>query len=375
MVTSVSIRPESVMFFFYVLAAYSFIHWIDNQSIKYYMLVFISTALTLLCKISAINIGIFFILIILINKGWKFLLKPNVILLGVLCIIPSILWYSYSHRFYLLYGNSLGLSNEYAWIGWDFFTNPYFIIGIIRQELIHVWTFSGPLIVFLALITTKIIKKQTIIFPLCWLISVGIFYLITSRTTADSWASSYHIFSIPSVSMLLGISVIEIYDKHFPLMKLRNKPSIDNSSYMRSRLIITGLFLLVSFYAGYSLKYLDWKNSTLFEPAKFYACRNSLSDVIPQGSLILVSGGSCTDNDNYPVAYNSSYFFYWLDRKGYNICNEEQSLENIINFKEKGAEFFVAETSEMKKVQGFEEIMKNRFNIMLECDGIILFKL
>ena len=166
-----SIRPEPVMFFFYICSGYTFIRWLDSTSKKYYLLAILFTALALLSKLPAANIGIFFILVILMKKHWKFLFTPEVLILGLLSVIPSILWYSYCHRFYVLYGNSMGLSNEYAWIGWDFFTNPHFIIGIVKIELNNVWTLSGPLIVILALIFTKLIKRESTLLVICWLAS------------------------------------------------------------------------------------------------------------------------------------------------------------------------------------------------------------
>ena len=128
------------MFFFYVCSGYTFIRWLDDESNKLTIgnsIIF--TALALLCKITAANIGIFYLLLIIVKKGWRFLYKPKVLIFGVLSIIPSVLWYSYGYQFYVLYGNSLGLSNEYPWIGWDFFTSRNFISGLIRLEILNVW--------------------------------------------------------------------------------------------------------------------------------------------------------------------------------------------------------------------------------------------
>jgi hypothetical protein len=374
MITSNSIQPESVMFFFYIFAVFQFIRCVDSHFGKYYFSTIILTSLALLCKITAINIGILFILIIIINKGWRFLFKPKVILLGVLSIMPSIIWYTYSHRFYTQYGNSLGLSNEYAWVGLDFFTNSYFIKGIIKQELIHVWTYSGAVIFLLALVSTKIIKKRSIIFPACWLVAVAIFYFIASRTTADIWAYYYHIFSVPTASMILGISVTEVYDKYSPMMKLNWKTSASILDFIKSRLIISALILLVFFYLAFNFRYLIRTKYNVFKTSEYYECRDRLSNLIPRGSLILVSGGICSDG-KYPVAYNASYFFYWLDRKGYSICVDDQSIESVLAFKAKGAVFYIAETQSMEQKQRFEGLMRNRFNVIFECNGIILFKL
>jgi uncharacterized membrane protein len=375
MVTSNSIQPESLMFFFYVGAAFAFIHWLDSQSYKYYLYTIIFSALALLCKITAINIGILFLLTIIFKKGWSFLIKPKVILLGILCIIPSILWYSYGHRFYLLYGNSLGLSNEYAWVGWDFFASFFFVRGILDMEIANIWTYSGMLILFLAVISTKLIKNPSIIFPFFWLIAVGVFYIITSRTSSDSWAFYYHIFSVPSASMLLGISVIEIYDKYSPFLKKGQKLSLQKIKFIKGQLVIFLLFLLVSVYLIEDIKYLIQTKHERIKKSEYFACKDRLSEIIPPGSLILVSGGKCRDQDNYPVAYNKSYFFYWLDLKGYNICLENQSVENVLKYKEKGINFYIAETGALNRRKGMEELFRKRFKTVFECNGIILFKL
>jgi len=375
MIISNSIQPESAMFFFYLGAAYYFIRCIDTQLEKYYAPAIIFTALALLCKITAMNIGILFILIIIIKKGWRWLLKPKVILLGVLSVLPSFIWYLYSHSFYTHYGNSLGMSNEYAWAGWDFFTNPYFIKGIFRQEMVHVWTYSGAFIILLALVSTKILFNKKLIFPVCWLIAAVIFYVVGARTTADIWAYYYHIFSVPSASMLLGISVIELYDKYFPMLKLKWNPSVIISDFIKSRLIFLVLFLLTLSYMTFNFRYLIRTKPNVFKTSEYYDCKKILSDLIPQGSLLLVTGGICNDKDNYPVAYNASYFFYWLDRKGYNICEGDQSIENIESFKAKGAEFYIAEVEAMKQAKGFEDKMRKSFKIEFEGNGIVLFKL
>ena len=96
---------------------------------------------------------------------------------------------------------------------------------------------------------------------------------------------------------------------------------------------------------------------------------------IPHGSLILASGGICKDNKGYPVAYNASYFFYWLNMKGYNICTEDQSLENIISYKKKGVTFFIAEESSLQKKSGLEKQLEKSLKTVLKCNGIILFEL
>lgn len=377
MVLSNTIQPESMMFFFYICSAYTFIRWIDSQSKRDYILAIIFTALAILCKLTAAHIGIMFVLLIIIKKEWRFLLKPKILIFGLLSLLPSILWYSYCHQFYLNYGNSLGISNEYAWVGWDFFTDRYFISGIIKNELLNVWTYGGPIIILLGIIFTKIIKKESTLIAICWLVAASVFYVIASRTTADSWAFYYHIFSIPAASILLGSSVIEVYNKFSPWLNLRKKTIIIRLSFIKSISIISLLLLSVSYFVIYSLKYEHeaQTKTAVFKTSEFYSCKSILLEKIPRGSLILASGASCKDDKGYPVAYNSSYFFYWLNMKGYNICTEDQSLESIMSFKKKGCKFFIAEIRALERKPGFENDLKKTFKPILECNGIILFEL
>ena len=339
-VMSNAIQPESVMFFFYLCSGYTFIRWLDSGSKKYYLLAIIFTALALLCKITAANIGILFLLLIIFKKGWKFLFKPEVLILGVLSIMPSILWYSYCHKFYVLYGNSLGISNEHAWMGWDFFTKPDFIAGIVKNELFNVWTLSGPFIVILALVFTKLIKRESTLLAICWLASVSFFYMIAARTTSQGWAYYYHIFSIPAVSILLGSSVIELYDKYFPNLNLKKKIMINRATIVKSRTIILFLILFVSYFIISCFIYLIKTKSTVFQTSGSYICKDSLMKIIPQKSLLLTIGGFSRSKAGYPLAYNASHFFYWLDRKGYNISIEDLSIKNILLFRTRGVTFF-----------------------------------
>lgn len=375
MIISVAIQPESVMFFFYICSVYTFVRWLESGSRLYYVPSILFTALALLCKITAANIGILFLVLIIIKKGWKFLFTPKVLIHGTLSILPSIFWYSYGYKFYALYGNSLGLSNESPWIGWDFFTSPHLITGLIKIELFNIWRKSGFLIIVLALIFTKLIKRESFIFGLCWLSSVYLFYVITSRTTAEYWAWYYHIFSIPAASILLGSAVFEIYNKYIPLLNFNRKVIIFGASVFKSATIIILLFLFVSYFLVSCFKYLIIGKPAVFQTSQYYSCKEGLKQIIPPNSLLLITGGNGKDKLGYAHAADISYFYYWLGCKGYSIHVEDLSLKNILSYKTKGVPYFLAEEVKLQAMPGLEEELKRNLNPIFECNGCILFKL
>jgi hypothetical protein len=370
---SVAIQPEPLMFFFYVCSAFAFIRWMDNDSKKFYWLAIVFTALALLCKITAGNIGILFLILITNRKGWKFLYKPKVLLMSTLMILPSIIWYSYGHRFYALYGNSLGISNEDALIGPDFFTNRKLISGLIRNELVNVWTYAGPFIIFLALAFTNVIKKESFRLGILWFTTASIFYIIASRTTGEDWAWYYHIFSVPSACILLGSAVAELSNKY--LTNINFVRNINTSAKTKKQIVVVLLALSVSFFFALSFLYLVKNKSTLYQPSKFYACKEKLKQNIPENSLILTNGEHGQDEFGNPMAYQIAYFFYWLNRKGYSIRFENLSLKNILVFKKKGASYFVAEKEKLSRVPGLIDELRRNFKTIVECNDCILFKL
>ncbi|MGC4100553.1 ArnT family glycosyltransferase [Ferruginibacter sp.] len=371
MVMANAIQPESTMFFFYVCAGYTFLRWLDSASQKYFWLAVVSTALALLCKVTSANIGLMFLIMMIYKKGWKFLFKPQLILFGVLTVLPAALWYYYCHKFYLQYGNSLGLSNEYAWIGMDFFTSPRFILGIIHNEDHHVWTKAGPFIAILGLLFTDLRKKESTVLSIAWLTAALAFYLMAVRTTSDDWAYYYHIFSIPAAAILMGSAVVALYNRYMPVLKAGANKALAVKGWL-----IMGAFALLSCYfllatGKYALKIKPLS----FQTSEYYSCKDSLAQLVPQGSMILTNGGLCSDYQGRPKAYNNPYFFYWLNRKGYNICVGDLSFNNIKAYKAKGVEFFLAERKVIKDIPGFEDELRHNLTPVFECNGCILFKL
>ena len=372
MVMSNTIQPESTMFFFYVCAGYTFLRWIDNTtSQKYFWLAVLSTALALLCKVTSANIGLMFLIMMIYKKGWKFLFKPQLILFGVLTVLPSVLWYYYCHKFYLQYGNSLGLSNEYAWIGMDFFTSPHFALGIIHNEDHHVWTKAGPFIALLGLLFTDLRKKESTVLSIAWLASALVFYLMAVRTTSDDWAYYYHIFSIPGATILMGTAVVALYNRYAPTLKMAASKTL----VLKSRLVMAALVLLGAYFLLATTKYAVKIKPVTFQTSEFYAAKDTLASLIPPGTLMLTNGGLCSDNLGHPKAYNNPYFFYWLNRKGYNICVGDLSFNNIMAYKTKGVSFFLAEKKVIKEIPGFEDELKHNLQVHYEGNGCILFKL
>ncbi len=100
-----------------------------------------------------------------------------------------------------------------------------------------------------------------------------------------------------------------------------------------------------------------------------------LSPKLAKPGLILVSGGSCTDDDGYPVAYNASFMFYWLDRKGSNICVQDQSIAAVKEFAAENYKYFIAERTYVARKPGLEQELHANYRSIAENDDYEVFDL
>lgn len=419
-----ALQPEALMILLYLSGVYFFILWVEHNDWIDYILALSSTAFAILVKATAAHIGLFYVITLVMVRGWNVFRMSRVWVFGILSLLPSLLWYLHGHSLWITYGNSLGVSNEYHWAGWDIFKNPSFILGIVRLDVRHVWMPTG--MVFAVAGAYFMRREKTTRYTFYWLIAIVVYYLVIARTASSGWAYYYHVFAVAPVALIFGmgssallpvrkgngyvissiwLSVLfttliigATYSGLFILQRAaklilwiicsgtitlivlriwKHHESIFFLKGMARRLPIWGVFLLVFLFNGtfiyQSLRIASdvhpQHNQSLYECAKVFA-----PSIIPEGVLIVASGGPCYVA-GHPTAYNASYMFYWTDHKGFNICVEAQSLETIEALRARGARFFIAERGKLALVPGFERDLRKEFNIVQECGDALLFDL
>jgi hypothetical protein len=62
-----------------------------------------------------------------------------------------------------------------------------------------------------------------------------------------------------------------------------------------------------------------------------------------------------------------------MNRKGFSVAQEDQSVEHIQCLYERGAKIFVAEKTSLAAKAGFEQELRYTFNVVAECNDAILF--
>ena len=360
---STAVQPEGLTMLAYIAAVYFFSRWTNTHKTSDLYASAALTSLAILAKATSVHIGLLFAILWLRKEGVATFRNWRAYAFACIALIPGVLWYTHAKSLWLTYGNSLGISNEYHWIGPDFFTNPYFIIGILQNEIVWVWGGVGVIVAVVGIVLSR--RERAVSISIIWLVSVFVFLIVAARTTADDWANYYHVFAVAPASLLIGFGA----GKGISLLR-ESKRKITSQSVLAILIVIASLAAFV--FDLRSIRQLFLEHHKL-EPA--FAEAGQIEPYLQRNTLILVSGGACVDADGYALAYNASYMFYWLDRKGFNICSDRQTISAVEGFRSLGAQYFVAQRTDLAKAPGFEGSLGARFPVVTGTDEFVVFDL
>jgi 4-amino-4-deoxy-L-arabinose transferase-like glycosyltransferase len=368
---STAIQPEGLMLLFCLAGVLSFVRWMKSDSDRDFWLAAIFTALALLAKLPAAHIGILFASLLLRKYGFAVFRHWRVWIFGIVSLVPAALWSLHAKGLWRTYGNSLGVSNEYHWIGRDFFTNPYFAEGILRSEVVWVWSLAGVAVGLFAVIRAG--RDRAVVDGLVWTAAAFVFYVAAARTSADDWAAYYHIFSVAPASILFGAGIREL--SQFARGFADNFSANSGVANLAKVGLIVGLTLAaMQVFAFDAVRFrARFLENRLSDQSR--ECSIRIKPYLNEPGLILVSGDRCFDPDGYEVAYNASFMFYWLERKGFNVCVEEQSIARVNSIAGAGAKYFIAQRYYLKQRPGFEDELRREFPVVTECKEIVVFDL
>ena len=418
-----AIQPEPLMFFAYLLSIDAFIRWIDHNRRRDYVIALLATTLAILAKVPAAHVGILFACLCFHKFGTGVFRRRDIWLFGVVSLGVPFAWYWHAHSLWLEYGNSLGISNEaYARISTGNFlmTLSETIPGVVAIESAQIWMGVGLMFGMLGL---RAVRESESSRPLMyWFAALAAFFVVTGRTTGENWAAYYHIVSTPLAALLIGLGFRSVNRTHV-LITTRVLACLmfaaavafaaaeANAGTLAPLSRIALLVGVTSAAAGLAIRFEDslksgWSKThrgflvpsrrllalcfVLVAGCEFfvilrdagpnhlestYQTAIALARHVNDDEMIVVGGASTVDQHGLLRASDCPYIFFWMDRKGFILHDDEQTLERVHELKQRGARFFVAERAHLSEVPGFELELRRRFKVLAERDDTLLIDL
>jgi len=376
---SSAMQPEPLMLFFALVAVVLLLRW--DQSARPALLAGAGAALGLaiMAKAPAACLGLLFAFMVLRRLGAAALRVWAVWIAALLALAPPLAWYAWAHRFYLLYGNSLGLSNESALIGADMLWPPVFIARLLLWETIVVVSPAGWILLAAAVLSAR---RRSLAPILAWLAATWIFDIAAARTVADNWAFYYHSLSCEPAALLMGAGLVILA----PAMNApgtrapggtapgETAPAGPRFTVRLSGRLVAAIAVLTLVGQAAALAAVVQRRDNDHDLHAMHACALRFAALIPATGRIVARGGALRDEHGHPVAHNESMLFAWLDRTGFSYGDEELSIPTLEAIARRGGRYWIADRGHLRG--DLRETAPRRFHLIDRCpDGYDLYDL
>lgn len=352
---STAMQPEPLMLFLSLLAIVLIERWDRTGSTVTLLLAGAALGGAILAKAPAACLGFVFAFVVLRRSGLAALKEARVWIGAVLALAPPTAWYLWGRRFWVLHGNSLGLSNESPFLGFDMLHQPGWIFGLVKWQTIGVLMPLG----WILLLAARRAPRFATALPLAWLVSVWIMLFVSARTTAQNWAFYYHAIAVAPACLLMGAGIAALRGRDaarvlgLPPGHLRQ---LVGAALMAGTLVLSMAATVVV------VRRRD-------ESEKLRALRDCglhfLTQIPPEGRIV-VRGGSMYGSYGNPVAHDQSMLFAWLDRKGFTYGDQELSITLLTAFASRGGRYWIAEADELRGP--LRQRVAERFRLLAQCE-------
>jgi 4-amino-4-deoxy-L-arabinose transferase-like glycosyltransferase len=355
---SPAIQPDGWMLLFVMLAVRRLWRFEEGGSGRDLILAALLTSVAALFKAPGALVGLLLAEAVLRRRGLRGAFRPDVLAAAACALVPAGAWYAWSHRFWLEYGLSLGLSDETHCVNLAVLSSPAAFLQNLREEFHHVFSAPGFVLAAVAFVLPSEHRARLLRFGG----AVALFYFVALDTSGDAWAFYYHALSSAPAVLLMGAGFGALLDHAARARPRRPRVATVASASAWVLAIAAAAVLLHS-----SLE-LRRERDEGNASKKAFLCAQEFRAVLPPDARIVAAGGRATDEHGHPVAHNASTWFAWLDRRGATYADGEATLARLDEFARRGPTWWIAAAPELADA-AFRAAVDARHRLVVSCGG------
>ncbi len=381
-------QPETAMVFFQVLAAGALWRWYEQPSTGRLLAAAAALGAAILVKEPAALLGSTFAWLIWRRLGWRALRDWRVYLAAVLALAPAVAWYAWVYRFWVVDGNSLGLSDEAHLVGLDVLLRRG-LLGNARVEIVEVFTPPGLL---LAAAGCRLARRR--LEPaVAWYASTLLFELLAGRTAGAGWAFYYHCLAVAPACLLMGAGAQVLCDAAGAgeaagraaggaagAGEAAEEAAVEAAGAGRraavrraAGLLPAAVLACLALVAGWLLArrdgLLDAASTGVAETRDRSLCAAQFAKLIPPQGRIAVSGIDGSDASGHRVAFSDPTFFAFADRKGFVYQHRDGSLATLESLRRRGARYWIVAESDVGRAGLGRAAVERTYTRLAACPG------
>jgi 4-amino-4-deoxy-L-arabinose transferase-like glycosyltransferase len=317
-------QPEALMSLLVLLAAATLWRWYEAPTGGRLLGAAAALGAAILVKEPAAFFGLTFAWLVWRRLGWRALRDGRVYLALAIVLVPAAAWYGWAYHFWVVDGNSLGVSNEAHLVGTDVLVRR----GLLGNGLVEAAEVFTPLGLVLAAAGWRLAWRR--LEPaVAWYLSALLFYFVAGRTAGAGWAFYYHCTSVAPACLLMGAGAQALAEGG------KRAAALLPAAVLVSLAAVSGLVLARREGA------IEATGTELAASRDRARCAARFAAVIPPGGRIAVSGLDGSDAGGHPIAFNDPTFFAFADRKGFVYEHRLESLPTLAALRRRGARYWI----------------------------------
>lgn len=354
-----AMQPESLMVLFALISAALVLHWDETARPGTLLLAAAAAAAAMLAKSPAGYLGLLLAYAVIRKLGWRALAAPRNIATLCVMIVPPLAWYLWANQFWQRFGNSLGVSNEAHFIGWDMLFPPSFLVTTLEWEILGVFTLTGVPLAIAGACSLRSRDRLVV----AWYLSVWTLYVLAARTFGKDWAFYYHAAAVAPACLIMGMGASALLEARLFAGRV---------SWLAARqrklgaLLVATTLVAATIATALLVRKRDFNANPHLRDMRECALR--FVPLVPSNAMILFQGGQAFDDKGHATAHNKSMPFAWMDRKGFNYADEDLSIATLERLASRGGDFWFAAGAEVQQL-GADQIGDAGFRLVDSCDG------
>ncbi|GAA1831617.1 hypothetical protein GCM10009836_07000 [Pseudonocardia ailaonensis] len=319
--------PDAAALAFYLLAVLAYQRWLTEDRRRWLVGTAAAVAMAALVKPTSLHI-LLVLLIWTAIVARRRLLRPGLYAAAVASLVPAAIWMWHARGLYEEYGNTFGvLSGGDSKVGGlQYWLSSGFYLGNLTIEATIVYGLAGVPLAILALVVAR---RSVPAYVWAALPSLVVFYFAVPRYSM-ALGPHYHLFSLPSAAILVGLGVTTAYGR---LRALRPRRTV-------AALTAVGTVVAVAALGAPSISVL--RASMVDTSGTYRSCATALDQVARPGDLSIVATDSLAVEDGSPNNFQDPAIFYLADRRGWVLAADQQEPSRVRSYITQGAQYLVS---------------------------------
>ena len=355
------VDPPMIMFS--TLAVYCFARWLESEHWAQLLMSGLAMALAIMLKPTAMITGVPILFLFFTRYGVSALFRPRVILYGLICLLPPVLWYFHAHLIYEESRNTFGIlmGGMKKFATKEVLLDPqFYALTFFRISVFHVTPVAFCFMIPGALVRHQ--EKRRYVFHV-WFFAL--LASIIAVATGAMYGQYYLLAFVVPGSILAGVGMLRL----FSMLYSRFNPGKSSNIAAVVVSVTTVVFLVAVIGATYLLEQRRKPLVAYWEREK--SSGELVGQITRPGSLIIVANsqmnGLLPDQIMTPPEV-----FYFSDRRGWYLAISWVEENLIQRLREEGAQYFVVSGT---YVGGFKETkatvydyLRTRYHVVVDND-------